>query len=54
MSNENFGLQIRSASRGFACLRDLAAPSKRGVRGEMGGMLISGHSGQDALYGRPR
>ena len=35
-------------------MRDLAAPNRRDVRGEMGGMLISGHSGQDAPYGRPR
>ena len=42
------------ASREFGYLRDLETPNSRAVRGEMGGMPISGHPGQDALYGRPR
>jgi len=55
-------------TRWIAWLGDLAAPNRRAFRGEMDGMSISGHPGQDkvrpqsgregslgcALYGRPR
>ena len=43
-----------SGTRRLTCVGDFVAPDRRGVRGEMDGMSISGHPGHDALYGRPR